>query len=73
VGWSVPVLTGLDFSIDAAHAACGALAFRRSADRFEAPFANGSCAAVTMFHVLEHLYDPGEYLPLAIFWRRTGV
>jgi len=59
-------VTGLDFSIDAAHAAwwragvpavCGSLS--------RAPFASGSCAAVTMFHVLEHLYDPGEYLRAA--------
>jgi SAM-dependent methyltransferase len=59
-------VTGLDFSIDAAHAAwwragvpavCGSLS--------QAPFAKGSCAAVTMFHVLEHLYDPGEYLRAA--------
>ena len=28
-------------------------------------FAHGSCAAVTMFHVLEHLYDPASYLDAA--------
>ncbi len=57
---------GLDFSIDAANVAwtsngvpatCGALS--------QAPFRAGSCAAVTMFHVLEHLYDPGVYLRAA--------
>src|SRR5258708_28318234 len=57
---------GLDFSIDAAHAAwsvntapavCGALS--------SAPFPPSSCAAVTMFHVLEHLYDPRRYLKAA--------
>lgn len=57
---------GLDFSIDAAAAAwrtsqvpvaCGSLA--------HAPFPDGSCAAITMFHVLEHLYDPAGYLEAA--------
>ena len=59
-------VAGLDLSIDAAHAAwwragvpavCGSLS--------QAPFGGGSCAAVTMFHVLEHLYDPAEYLRAA--------
>lgn len=31
----------------------------------DAPLAEGSCAAVTMFHVLEHLEDPTEYLDAA--------
>ena len=30
-----------------------------------APFAPGSCAAITMFHVLEHLYDPHAYVEAA--------
>jgi SAM-dependent methyltransferase len=30
-----------------------------------APLEPGSCAAVTMFHVLEHLYDPASYLESA--------
>jgi SAM-dependent methyltransferase len=56
-------LAGLDFSLDAANmtwwragvpAVCGTLS--------RPPFAPGSCAIVTMFHVLEHLYDPGRYL-----------
>jgi SAM-dependent methyltransferase len=56
-------IAGLDFSLDAADTAwrragvpvvCGTLS--------RAPFAPGSCAAVTMFHVLEHLYDPASYL-----------
>jgi SAM-dependent methyltransferase len=59
-------LAGLDFSIDAAIAAwtragvpviCGTLS--------RAPFAPGSCAVVTMFQVLEHLYQPASYLEAA--------
>lgn len=59
-------VAGLDFSLDAANVAwrragvpavCGTLS--------RPPFAAGSCAAVTMFHVLEHLYDPGSYLEAA--------
>ena len=30
-----------------------------------APFRPGSCRAVTMFHVLEHLFDPASYLDAA--------
>jgi SAM-dependent methyltransferase len=59
-------VAGLDFSMDAAHAAwwrAGVPAVR--GELSHAPFAAGSCAAVTMFHVLEHLYDPGEYLRAA--------
>ncbi|MEO5924091.1 MAG: methyltransferase domain-containing protein [Bryobacteraceae bacterium] len=57
---------GLDFSLDAAGTAwhqsgipaiCGTLT--------SAPLAPGSCAAVSMFHVLEHLYDPASYLEAA--------
>lgn len=57
---------GLDFSIDAARVAwttngvpvaCGALP--------RSPFRRASFAAVTMFHVLEHLYDPAAYLEAA--------
>jgi SAM-dependent methyltransferase len=56
-------VAGLDFSRDAASiawhqsrvpATCATLA--------PAPFPDDSCAAVTMFHVLEHLQDPAEYL-----------
>jgi len=54
---------GLSFALGAAGVAwecngvptvCGSLS--------DAPFADGSCAAVTMFHVLEHLYEPASYL-----------
>ncbi len=59
-------LIGLDFSVDAARVAwttngvavaCGALP--------RSPFRRASFAAVTMFHVLEHLYDPVAYLEAA--------
>ena len=56
-------VVGLDFSRDAAKiawhlarvpAVCGNLSC--------APLAPSSCAAITMFHVLELLYDPASYL-----------
>jgi SAM-dependent methyltransferase len=59
-------LAGLDFSLDAAIAAwtragvpviCGTLS--------PAPFAPGGCAVVTLFQVLEHLYQPASYLESA--------
>jgi SAM-dependent methyltransferase len=61
----VPVL-GMDLS---GHAA--AIAWRRNgtpavcARLDAAPLAAGSCAAITMFHVLEHLEDPAGYLEAA--------
>jgi SAM-dependent methyltransferase len=54
---------GLDFSLEAASVAWRvnrAPAVCASLSR--APFTPGSCSAVTMFHVLEHLYDPASYL-----------
>jgi SAM-dependent methyltransferase len=57
---------GLDFSLDAARAAwteaqvpvvCATLS--------RPPFPRESCSAITMFHVLEHLYDPANYLEAA--------
>jgi SAM-dependent methyltransferase len=68
----VPV-AGLDFSLDAA-----AAAWRRQkvpavcASLSHAPFAPGSCAAITMFHVLEHLYDPPSYIEAAYALLRPG-
>lgn len=59
-------VVGLDFSLDAAGVAWrknGVPAVCASLGR--APFAPESCAAVTMFHVLEHLYDPASYLDAA--------
>lgn len=57
---------GLDFSMDAASGA-----WRQNAvpvvrgSMAHAPFEPASCATVTMFHVLEHLYDPRTYLESA--------
>jgi len=57
---------GLDFSPEAA-----AVAWRTNGvpamcgDLARAPVAPGACAAITMFHVLEHLYDPRDYLEAA--------
>lgn len=57
---------GLDFSVNAAAvawstngvpAACGTLT--------QAPFKPGSFSLITMFHVLEHLYDPISYVQAA--------
>ena len=57
---------GLDFSLNAASAAwvvnavpavCGSLT--------QVPLKPGSCSVVTMFHVLEHLYDPASYVMAA--------
>ena len=65
-GRGVEHLAGLDFSLGAAAeawrlqrvpVACGTLS--------RAPFAPGSCAAITMFHVLQHLYDPTAFLDSA--------
>jgi SAM-dependent methyltransferase len=57
---------GMDFSVDAARAAWtsnGAPVAIGSLP--QAPLAAGSCAAVTMFHVIEHLHDPRSYLESA--------
>src|ERR1019366_22131 len=59
-------VVGLDFSREAA-----ATAWRRQqapavcGDLARAPFGARSCAGITMFHVLEHLYDPRAYLTAA--------
>jgi len=60
-----PVL-GLDFSIDAARVAWRANQVPAFVGTLtQAPLARGSCGVVTMFHVLEHLYDPAAYLESA--------
>lgn len=59
-------VVGLDFSREAA-----AIAWRQqqvpamSADLLRAPLRAGSFAGLTMFHVMEHLYDPQAYLKAA--------
>ncbi|MGA2196052.1 MAG: class I SAM-dependent methyltransferase [Bryobacteraceae bacterium] len=59
-------VVGLDSSREAA-----ATAWRRQqapavcGDLARAPLGARSCAAITMFHVLEHLYDPRGYLKAA--------
>jgi SAM-dependent methyltransferase len=57
---------GLDSSTDAAAVAWRLLGVPVvCADLACPPFPAGSCAAITMFHVLEHLYDPQAYLESA--------
>ena len=64
-GASRPI-AGLDFSLDAARSAWKHAAVPTvCASLSHAPFAAESCAAITMFHVLEHLYDPTAYLEAA--------
>ena len=59
-------VAGIDFSLDAATAAwrenrvpaiCGTLS--------SAPLADESCSVIVMLHVLQHLYNPMEYLDAA--------
>jgi SAM-dependent methyltransferase len=66
-------VVGIDYSVNAAGAAwhrnsvpvvCGDLA--------QAPFSPGSCSAITLFHVLEHLHDPCSYLDSARILLRQG-
>lgn len=66
-------VAGLDFSSNAA-----SIAWHRNgvpavtADFSTAPFAAGSFAGVTMFHVLEHLYDPSSYIQAAFHLLKPG-
>lgn len=66
-------LVGIDFSSDAAATAwtrnavpavCGALP--------SAPFRSGAFSMITMFQVLEHLYDPSLYIQVAAQLLRPG-
>ncbi len=67
------LVAGLDSSPDAA-----GLCWQRAgvpaicATLSRAPFAPESCAAITMFHVLEHLYDPASDLRAAHQLLRPG-
>lgn len=57
---------GLDFSLDAAKAALGVNRVPITvADFSRPPFAENAFAAVTMFHLLEHLYEPASYIEAA--------
>lgn len=57
---------GLDYSLDAARAAWASNGAPATvATLAQAPLPAGSCAAITMFHVLEHLYSPRSYLQAA--------
>ena len=57
---------GLDFSLGAASVAWGTNGVPAvCASLTRAPFPKGICRAVTMFHVLEHLYDPASHLDAA--------
>jgi SAM-dependent methyltransferase len=59
-------VVGMDFSLQAATVAWrvnGVPAIRGSLA--SPPLAASSCAAITMFHVLEHLEEPAEYLKAA--------
>jgi SAM-dependent methyltransferase len=67
------VAFGMDYSRQAAQVAwncngvpavCGELPL--------APFAPGTFAVITMFHVLEHLYDPASYIQAAYQFLRPG-
>src|SRR5262245_975574 len=61
----VPVM-GLDFSVDAARVAWAANGVPVSCGLLpQAPLPASSFAAITMFHVLEHLYHPSSYLQAA--------
>ena len=54
---------GLDFSLDAARAAWIANHAPAAIGMLPAaPLRAGSCSAITMFHVLEHLHSPRSYL-----------
>lgn len=56
---------GLDFSLDAARAAWSRGVPAACASLAHAPLANGSCRLITMFHLLEHLYEPQVYVEAA--------
>lgn len=58
---------GLDSSLQAAHVATHHNSVPTIIGDFaQAPFADGAFAAITMFHVLEHLYDASSYVKSAV-------
>jgi len=64
---------GTDFSLDAARLAWKSNGVPTAiASMEQSPFAPGSCAAITMFHVIEHLYSPRSYLKVAHNLLRPG-
>ena len=65
-------LAGLDSSAEAANLCVRAGVPAVCASLSEPPFAAESCAAITMFHVLEHLYDPASYIRAAYLLLRPG-
>jgi SAM-dependent methyltransferase len=59
-------IVGLDFSIEAAAVAWGSKGVPAACAALpKAPFRRGTFGVITMFHVLEHLYDPAAYLDAA--------
>jgi 2-polyprenyl-3-methyl-5-hydroxy-6-metoxy-1,4-benzoquinol methylase len=64
---------GLDYSTQAAHVGWSQNGVPITAGSFSsAPFAGGTFAGITMFHVLEHLYDPGAYIEAAWHLLKSG-
>ena len=64
---------GMDFSISAAQGAWHENGVPASVGLLtQAPFAPESLRAITMFHLLEHLYQPAEYLEAAWQLLRPG-
>ena len=63
-GWKN--LIGLEFGVDSAASILRSRAVPAVCGTFSrAPFKLEHCALITMFHVLEHLYDPASYLDAA--------
>lgn len=61
-----PNVVGLHFGLDTATVAFSEAGVRSVCGTLSrAPFPPGSCAAITLFHVLEHLYEPAGYLDAA--------
>lgn len=59
-------IAGLDFSVDAASVAWGSKGVPAACAALpKAPFRPGTFGVITMFHVLEHLYDPAAYVDAA--------